>query len=191
MLKFTNEQRKQVLEQIRAELLHKPHLKPVKGVHLLNKSEWIPLAKDLGIDLDSIGTVVSNTAPQIRTSKPPKVVANPIGQADLNVSDVDKQLNNIMGMPLMDLRNEINDLLLFKNNPPITEKIVTVSDGSVADTDFPQTDIVPINKIRSETGSKLFGFRSFADKSFNIYNDPRSPVVDENYTPQKDDLEML
>ena len=68
------------------------------------------------INLDNIGTVVSNTAPQIRKATPPKVVADPIGQADLNVSDVDKQLNNIMGMPLMDLRNEINDLLVFKNN---------------------------------------------------------------------------
>jgi len=191
MLKFTNEQRQQVLSEIRSELIRQPHLKPSKGVHNLTKAEWIQLAKDLGINLDNIGTVVSNTAPQIRKATPPKVVADPIGQADLNVSDVDKQLNNIMGMPLMDLRNEINDLLVFKNNPPITEKIVKVSDGSVADTDFPQTDIVPINKVRSETGSKLFGFRSFADKSFDIYNDPRSPVIDENYTPQKDVLEMF
>lgn len=194
MLKFTNEQRTKVLGAIRSELINQPHLKPSKGVHNLTKPEWIQLAEDLGIDLNDYGTVVSqNIGKQVRKANPPKVVANPIGQADLNVSDVDKQLNNIMGMPLMDLRNEINDLLVFKNNPPITEKIVKISDSgsSVADTDFPKTDIVPINKIRSETGSKLFGFRSFADKSFDIYNDPRCPVVDENYTPQKDVLEVF
>lgn len=192
MLKFTNEQRQQVLSEIRSELIRQPHLKPSKGVHNLTKAEWIQLAKDLGIDLDSIGTVVSqNIGKQVRQANPPKVVANPIGQPDLKVSGIDKQLNNIMGLPVKDLRDQIGDLLRFKNNPPITEKIVKVSDGSVSDMKLPQTEIIPINKVRSETGSKLFGFRSFADKSFDIYNDPRSPVVDENYTPQKDVLEAF
>lgn len=192
MLKFTNEQRTMVLGAIRSELNNQPHLKPSKGVNLLTKAEWIQLAEDLGIDLNNFGTVVSqNIGQQVRQAKPPKVVANPIGKADLNVSGIDKQLNNIMGLPVKDLRDQIGDLLIFKNNPPITEKIVKVSDGSVADIGFPETEILPINKVRSETGSKLFGFRSFADKSFDIYNDPRCPVVDENYVPQKEVLEMF
>ena len=194
MLKFTNEQRQQVLSEIRAELVNQPNLKPVKGVHNLTKAEWIQLAEDLGIDLSSIGTVVSDTAPQVRQAKPPKVLTEPVPKVQTEVSDIDKQLNNIMGMPLMDLRNEINDLLIFKSNPPVTEKIVKVSDnGSVADTDtgFPKTEVLPIHKVRSETGSKLFGFRSFADKTFEIFDDPRSPVVDENYQPQKEVLEMF
>lgn len=192
MLKFTNEQRTMVLGAIRSELINQPHLKPSKGVNLLTKAEWIQLAEDLGIDLNNFGTVVSqNIGQQVRQAKPPKVVANPIGQPDLKVSGIDKQLNNIMGLPVKDLRDQINDLLIFKNNPPITEKIVKVSDGSVSDIGFPETEILPINKVRSETGSKLFGFRSFADKSFDIYNDPRCPVVDENYVPQKEVLEMF
>lgn len=192
MLKFTNEQRTKVLGAIRSELINQPHLKPSKGVHNLTKPEWIQLAEDLGIDLNNFGTVVSqNIGQQVRQAKPPKVVANPIGQPDLKVSGIDKQLNNIMGLPVKELRDQINDLLRFKNNPPITEKIVKVSDGSVSDIGFPETEILPINKVRSETGSKLFGFRSFADKSFDIYNDPRSPVVDENYVPQKEVLEMF
>jgi MoxR-like ATPase len=192
MLKFTNEQRTMVLGAIRSELINQPHLKPSKGVNLLTKAEWIQLAEDLGIDLNNFGTVVSqNIGQQVRQANPPKVVANPIGQPDLKVSGIDKQLNNIMGLPVKDLRDQINDLLIFKNNPPITEKIVKVSDGSVSEIGFPETEILPINKVRSETGSKLFGFRSFADKSFDIYNDPRSPVVDENYTPQKEVLEMF
>jgi MoxR-like ATPase len=192
MLKFTNEQRTKVLGAIRSELINQPHLKPSKGVNLLTKAEWIQLAEDLGIDLNNFGTVVSqNIGQQVRQANPPKVVANPIGQPDLKVSGIDKQLNNIMGLPVKDLRDQINDLLIFKNNPPITEKIVKVSDGSVSEIGFPETEILPINKVRSETGSKLFGFRSFADKSFDIYNDPRSPVVDENYTPQKEVLEMF
>lgn len=192
MLKFTNEQRTMVLGAIRSELINQPHLKPSKGVHNLTKPEWIQLAEDLGIDLNNFGTVVSqNIGQQARQANPPKVVANPIGQPNLKVSGIDKQLNNIMGLPVKDLRDQINDLLIFKNNPPITEKIVKVSDGSVSDIGFPQTEILPINKVRSETGSKLFGFRSFADKSFDIYNDPRSPVVDENYVPQKEVLEMF
>jgi hypothetical protein len=181
-----------VLGAIRSELINQPHLKPSKGVNLLTKAEWIQLAEDLGIDLNNFGTVVSqNIGQQVRQANPPKVVANPIGQPDLKVSGIDKQLNNIMGLPVKDLRDQINDLLIFKNNPPITEKIVKVSDGSVSEIGFPETEILPINKVRSETGSKLFGFRSFADKSFDIYNDPRSPVVDENYTPQKEVLEMF
>ena len=192
MLKFTNEQRTMVLGAIRSELINQPHLKPSKGVNLLTKAEWIQLAEDLGIDLNNFGTVVSqNIGQQVRQAKPPKVVANPIGQPDLKVSGIDKQLNNIMGLPVKDLRDQIGDLLIFKNNPPITEKIVKVSDGSVSDIGFPETEILPINKVRSETGSKLFGFRSFADKSFDIYNDPRCPVVDENYVPQKEVLEMF
>ncbi len=110
MLKFTNEQRQQVLSEIRAELVNQPNLKPVKGVHNLTKAEWIQLAEDLGIDLSSIGTVVSDTAPQVRQAKPPKVLTEPVAKVQTEVSDIDKQLNNIMGMPLMDLRNEINDL---------------------------------------------------------------------------------
>ena len=86
MLKFTNEQRTKVLGAIRSELINQPHLKPSKGVHNLTKPEWIQLAEDLGIDLKSIGTVVSqNIGKQVRQANPPKVVANPIGKADLNV----------------------------------------------------------------------------------------------------------
>lgn len=192
MLKFTNEQRQQLKADILAELNVKPHLKPSKGVNMLVKDELVQLAKDLEIDLNLYGTVVSqNIGQQVRQANPPKVVANPIGQPDLKVSGIDKQLNNIMGLPVKDLRDQIGDLLIFKNNPPITEKIVKVSDGSVSDIGFPETEILPINKVRSETGSKLFGFRSFADKSFDIYNDPRCPVVDENYVPQKEVLEMF
>tara|TARA_B100001248_G_scaffold80626_1_gene58518 strand:+ start:14567 stop:16045 length:1479 start_codon:yes stop_codon:yes gene_type:complete len=190
-IKFTSEQRQMLKAEILAELNIQPNKRPSKGVNMLIKSELIQLAIDLGIDINKFGSAMAT-----KTVQPvkPTVVTAPVGQVQNTVSDIDKQLNNIMGLPLKDLRDKITDLLEFKANPPVKEKIVKVSEGSntqSANVDVPKTEIRQVNKIRSETGSKLFGFRSMSDKTFDIYDDDRSPKVDPHYTPQKNVLEMF
>ena len=190
MLTYTNDERQIILSKIREVLELKPQLKPSKGLHNLVKAEWLGLAKELEIDIDNLGSITGNRTIQ------PKIKANvsiePIGKADFKISDINQKVNGVLNLPLMQLKKELEVLIQFKDNPPITiqEKIVKVNDGSVAEI-MPVTEIIQVDKIGSETGSKLFGFKSFSNVSFDIFNDKRSPDVDDNYIPNKDVLEMF